>query len=124
MPKAIEISVVYEDGTGLRLEGLDAAALGRILDTILVSTGIGTPYKPLRKVVEVEGRLVSSYDDPEPYVALPRDAEGLLKSASFASLPAGVVFSDWGTLDEDDYVGPLYRIRSVVEVTPVEETKP
>ena len=127
--KAVEVSIVYEDGTVVRLEGLDAANLGKAIGGALVSgdftfvagtVGIGIPYKPFRRVTKVEGRLVHSFDAP-PHIVFPRDSEGLIKSTGFADLPRDVVFSDWGTGDEGDYVGPLYRIRSVVEAMPVEK---
>lgn len=126
MPNAVEINIVYDDKTLIRLEGMDAVNLGKRIESILLSpdftfvgrtAGISTVTRPLRKVTEVEGRcdlLAEGIGHRVP-------SQGLIDTLPFVCPDEVRGHLPRADNDPDDYQGPLCKFRITVEATPLEE---
>ena len=113
MPKAVEVTVVYDDGTVERWTGASADAQADCL-----AEGYGpTITKPLRKVTEVEGQFTNADSD-----GLRIGGDGSLRGSKTLDklLPEEV---DRSCVREGQE-GRRFRFRIVVEAVPVEEAKP
>ena len=115
MPKAVEVTVVCDDGTVLRYAGEDAGWLLRGTG-LSEMEAVATITKPLRKVTEVEGQFTNADSD-----GLRIGGDGSLRGSKTLDklLPEEV---DRSCVREGQD-GRRFRFRIVVEAVPVEETR-
>lgn len=132
--EAEEVRVILKDGTVMRWIGDVATELWRGIwnaDGEYYSLFTGPTPKspetshPLRKVTEVQGRLVEAeFVDDGDIIAFPRDEAGILRSTGIGHhlFPDGIAakYDD----EKDDYGGPQYRFRIEVFAEKVEEKTP
>ena len=130
--RAIEVNIVLEDDDGKTYVWTykvnDPATArrveGAVRDAMWIESPAGsatmTQIGPvLRKVTEVEGRLVREYTDEVARIAAPRDQSGILRSTGIDEhlFPDGIAaqYDD----EKDDYAGPMYRFHFTVEAVRV-----
>ncbi len=134
--RAVELRIVFEDDEGKTYvetyEGTAAETAFRDLSVVEMerqNLGLHGPHQDvprvgpvLRKVTEVEGRLVDrEFHFDEALVAFPREPDGTMRCRGIDEhlFPDGVAakYDD----EKDDYAGPLYRFRIDVTAVPVPE---